>query len=244
MTSLATREAARALDGAAVEMGVPVQMLMALAGFQCASLARELLLEARGRGASAAVLVGRGNNGGDALVCARHLQDWGFAVRILLPVPAPELGASAGLAGAAVSAGALAVALTEEPSSELATGRVLEDTALVVDGLLGTGSAGAPREPVAGVIRRVNRSSATVLAVDLPSGLDADTGTVAGECIRAHHTLMLGAPKVGCLQPPARHWVGRAWLADIGIPRAAYLRAGLDPPLVRGPAPVPCDPPG
>lgn len=240
MTTAATRDQARALDGAAIALGVPVEMLMALAGFQCAVLARRLALEAGGPGARVAVVAGRGNNGGDALVCARHLADWGLPTRVLIPTPLEDLGTTAGLAGAAQGAGAELLALGDgrDSGAELA----LQEARVVVDGLLGTGARGAPREPTAAVIRRVNRSSAVVLAVDLPSGLDADTGEVLGECVRAHHTLMLGVAKVGCLSAGARHWVGRGWLADIGIPRDAYSRAGLAVPAWRSPEPWELDP--
>ena len=239
MTAGATREQALALDGAAVALGVPVEMLMALAGYQVAVLARRLALDSAGAGAQVAVVAGRGNNGGDALVCARHLMDWGLPTRVLIPVAVEELGGSAGLARAAQAAGAELLVLGDGRGQSAE--RAISGASLVVDGLLGTGARGAPREPTAAVISRVNRSSAAVLAVDLPSGLDADSGEVLGECVRAHHTLMLGVAKAGCLAPGARHWVGRGWLADIGIPRDAYVRAGLAAPGWRAPEPLEVD---
>ena len=201
-----------------------------------AVLARRLALDSAGAGAQVAVVAGRGNNGGDALVCARHLMDWGLPTRVLIPVSVDELGGTAGLARAAQGAGAELLALGDGRGQ--GAERAISGASLVVDGLLGTGSRGAPREPTAAVISRVNRSSAEVLSVDLPSGLDADTGEVLGECVRAHHTLMLGVAKAGCLAPGARHWVGRGWLADIGIPREAYVRAGLEAPGWRAPEPL------
>lgn len=239
MTPAATREQALALDGEAIALGVPVEMLMALAGYQVAVLARRLALAAAGPGAAVAVVAGRGNNGGDALVSARHLLDWGLPTRVLIPVPVEELGATSGLARAAQGAGAELLVLGDGRGQSAE--RAISGASLVVDGLLGTGSRGAPREPTAAVISRVNRSSAEVLSVDLPSGLDADTGEVLGECVRAHHTLMLGVAKAGCLAPGARHWVGRGWLADIGIPREAYVRAGLAAPGRRAPEPLEVD---
>ncbi len=239
MTPAATREQALALDGEAIALGVPVEMLMALAGYQVAVLARRLALAAAGPGAAVAVVAGRGNNGGDALVSARHLLDWGLPTRVLIPVPVEELGATSGLARAAQGAGAELLVLGDGRGQSAE--RAISGASLVVDGLLGTGSRGAPREPTAAVISRVTRSSADVLSVDLPSGLDADTGEVLGECVRAHHTLMLGVAKAGCLAPGARHWVGRGWLADIGIPREAYVRAGLAAPGRRAPEPLEVD---
>lgn len=231
MTSGATREQARALDGAATQLGVPTEMLMALAGFQTATLALNLLRDSAGD--QVAVLVGRGNNGGDALVAARHLADWGAVVSVLLTGSWDELGPTSGLAGAAAGAGA--TLLTGYLGAGALAAVLRAD--LVVDGLLGTGVRGAPREPFASLIGEVNRAHRGLLAIDIPSGLDTDTGEAAGVCVRASHTVMLGVAKRGCLQPEAAEWCGQLWLADIGIPRPAYSSCGLETPLWRGPAP-------
>lgn len=232
----ATREQARALDAAAERHGVPAPMLMALAGFQCASLARRLLSEITAPHGEVAVMVGRGNNGEDALGCARHLSTWGFSVHCLLLV-AGDQASQGGQARAAADSGA-ALLVAGPGELDRVAGLALECPDLIIDGLLGTGAVGAPRDLMATLIHRINRSSAMVLAIDLPSGLDADTGGVEGDCVRADHTLMLGAAKVGCQTPGARHWVGRLWLADIGIPAAAYHDCGLAPPDHLGPEPV------
>jgi len=232
----ATREQARALDAAAERHGVPAPMLMALAGFQCATLARQLLSEISAPHGEVAVMVGRGNNGEDALGCARHLSTWGFSVHCLL-LGAQDQASQGGQARAAADSGA-ELLLARPGELDRVAGLALERPDLIIDGLLGTGAVGAPRDPTATLIHRINRSSATVLAIDLPSGLDADTGGVEGDCVRADHTLMLGAAKVGCQTPAARHWVGRLWLADIGIPAAAYHDCGLALPDHLGPDPV------
>jgi NAD(P)H-hydrate epimerase len=208
-------------------------MLMALASFQCASLARRLLGESAAPHGEVAVLVGRGNNGGDALGCARHLSSWGFSVRSLLLA---SLDQDSDQARAAAASG-VELELAGPGDLDQATGRALAHPDLIIDGLLGTGARGAPREPIATLIHRINRSSALVLAVDLPSGLDADTGQVEGDCVRADHTLMLGAAKLGCQAASARHWVGELWVADIGIPAAAYHDCGLALPDHLGPEP-------
>ena len=212
-------------------------MLMALAGFQCAALARRLLTDAAAPHGQVAVMVGRGNNGGDALGCARHLSAWGFTVRCLLLATGDEIAGGDQARAAADSGAELRVAGPGE--LDQATTLTLEQPDLIIDGLLGTGARGAPREEVAALIHRINRSSAAVLAIDLPSGLDADTGQVEGDCVRADHTLMLGAAKLGCQSLSARHWVGRLWLADIGIPATAYRDCGLEPPDHLGPEPIP-----
>ena len=235
----ASSEQARALDAAAEAHGVPAQMLMAVASFQCASLARTLLLDLGGPRSRAAVMVGKGNNGGDALGCARHLSSWGFAVRCLTVQPVELMGgASAAQALAAEHSGVELQSIgTTSTELDAATTAVLDEANLVVDGLLGSGSRGAPRGDLAALVLRVNRSSAPVLAIDLPSGLDPDTGQVEGDCVRADHTVMLGIAKAGCESASARHWVGQLWLADIGIPAAAYRDCGLRLPGELGPVP-------
>lgn len=237
MTPGATREQARALDGAATELGVPPEMLMALAGFQSARLALDILRDSGGNRAT--VLVGRGNNGGDALVVARHLRDWGTEVSVVVPGALEELGPTSGLARAAAGAGAR-ILIEYLGAESLAAVR---DSDLIVDGLLGTGARGAPREPMATLISEANQRGRGALAIDIPSGLDTDTGEVEGGCLRAAHTVMLGIAKRGCLRPQAARWSGRLWLADIGIPRGAYERCGLEAPAWRGADPIQLSPP-
>ncbi|MGH2450128.1 MAG: NAD(P)H-hydrate epimerase, partial [Candidatus Limnocylindria bacterium] len=99
---------------------------------------------------------------------------------------------------------------------------------LLLDGLLGTSARGAPRDEIAELVRRANRSRVPILAIDLPSGLDPDTGEPLGIAIRAACTVTLALPKAGLLRSPARSLVGELVLADIGIPAAAHERADLD----------------
>ena len=233
----ASRDQARALDSAALAAGVPGQMLMAVAGFQAARLAQRLLEEASAPRGRVAVFSGRGNNGGDGLVAARHLALWGATVRCLWlgagdDAGQPDLGSALTASGGALRRLAAGVSSVQEDADW-----ALEGVDLVIDALLGTGAAGAPRGETGDFIRRINRTSATVLAVDLPSGLDADSGGAPGDCVRADHTLMMGISKRGCEQLGARHWVGRLWTTDIGIPRKCYLNSELEPPSALGPDP-------
>jgi NAD(P)H-hydrate epimerase len=204
---------------------------MAIAGFQCARLARTLL-EALPSAAPVAVLAGRGNNGGDALGCARHLAAWGTPVRAVAlgDLTDPEASYSR-QARAAEAAG---VELHPAgPDLTSAIDWALGGAALVLDGLLGTGGSGPVRGAVAAAIGHINESASVVLAIDIPSGLDATSGKTAGACVRAGVTLMLAIPKSGCLVEGTESLVGRLWLADIGVPAAAYREAGLVPPHFR-----------
>jgi len=230
--SAATAAQARGLDGAANDLGVSPEELMAVAGFQCARLALRLLANPHDP-RTVAVLAGRGNNGGDALGCARHLARWGCEVRALTWASDTDpRSSSARQVHAAQESGVEIRVPGGAAEGDLAW--ATRGAALLVDGLLGTGSRGAPREEIAIAIAAANLSGARILAVDLPSGLDADTGGAAGECVRARFTLMLAAPKLGCLAARARQFVGELWLADIGAPAGAYLAVELDPPTFVG----------
>jgi NAD(P)H-hydrate epimerase len=228
----ATADQARALDDAAGQVGVSSDALMAIASFQCARLAQSLLDDLPGE-ASVAVLAGRGNNGGDALGCARHLAAWGCRVRAVAlgDLADPEAGYSRQTRAAQAAGVELPPA---NYGAESAIEWALAGAGLIVDGLLGTGSSGPVRGPVAEAVHRINTSAALVLAIDVPSGLDATTGEASGDCVRADVTLMLAVPKSGCLAACAHTLVGRLWLADIGVPAAAYREAGLRPPHFSG----------
>lgn len=236
MNRIASAAQARQLDLAAARLGVSVDQLMALAGFQSARLAGRILGQA-GETATVAVLAGRGNNGADALGCARHLAAWGYRVRaVALGELTDQEGVYAKQARAAAASGADLRPAGEPPG--VAIEWAIGGARLVVDGLLGTGSVGAPRTASAEAIRLINERATRVLAIDLPSGLDASSGERAGACVRADDTLMLAIAKSGCVAPAALAWVGRLWQADIGVPTAAYAEAGLQPPHLEGGEPT------
>ena len=157
------------------------------------------------------LLAGKGNNGGDAIVAARHLVALGCRPVLALFCPRAQL---TGDPLAHFSE------LGNVPVLELPNRDQLAATApsVIVDGLLGTGLAGEVREPYASAIQFINEQRAPVLAIDLPSGLDSDTGAVHGVCVRADVTLTMGLPKIGLLQPSATDRVGAIEVADIGFP--------------------------
>jgi NAD(P)H-hydrate epimerase len=220
------------LDAAALRSGVSVDALMALAGFQCARLAQRLFGQ-QGEALGVAVLAGRGNNGADGLGCARHLAAWRHQVRVVVLADVDDPGSTyARQAKAAVAAGAELRSHNEGFKAALEW--ALAGAGVIVDGLLGTGSSGPPRGITVDGVRGINSATAAVLAIDLPSGLDATSGEVAGECVRADATLMLAIVKSGCLAESARSITGELWLADIGVPADAYRTVGLAPPDFRG----------
>jgi NAD(P)H-hydrate epimerase len=190
-------------------------------------------------GAAGPVIVccGAGNNGGDGLVIARHLDLRGIAVRVLVFVrpgrwePQPASGgpnttlpdaAAIGLRGdAAVNYTIVQRSGIPLAVRDSATGlpHELRGAAWIVDALLGTGSQGEPRAPLDAVIAAINASGVPVLAVDLPSGLDAETGQAAATTIRAAHTCTFVAAKPGLLAPAAKQYTGALHVLDIGAPR-------------------------
>jgi hydroxyethylthiazole kinase-like uncharacterized protein yjeF len=240
----------RAADGLAVAAGIPGVLLMENAGRAVAEVAAGLAAQAapgraagsqsRHRGALSAasitILVGKGNNGGDGLVAARHLAEQGFTVEVVLAEPGETFTGDALVnLQALVDKTSVRPAVLSGESLDLRA--LLARSSVVIDALLGTGAKGPPREPVATVIRLVNdvRAGASgkavpstgpsVLAVDLPSGLDADTGQASEPCVRADATVTLVGVKTGLVLPEAAPYVGRLYLAPIGLPEDCLERA-------------------
>jgi NAD(P)H-hydrate epimerase len=165
------------------------------------------------------VVCGRGNNGGDGLAAARHLHRWGRLAGVACTDLAGLTGPAAEQARALT---ALGVAVDPEPA--------LGDAALVVDALLGTGLTRPAEGRMAEWIEAINDSDRRVVAVDVPSGLDADTGGAPGACVRAALTVTLGLPKPGLLTGAGPAHAGEVWVADIGIPTEAYATIGITVP--------------
>ena len=164
------------------------------------------------------ICCGKGNNAGDGFVIARHLDLRGHPVRVVLCADPTELTGDAGvnfriLQKTDVPIGQFSLA------DVAALDRQLAEAAWIVDALLGTGAQGEPRPPLDTVIDRLNSAAAPKLAVDLPSGLDCDTGRPARHTVRAAHTCTFVAPKPGFLVPGAERYTGRLHVLDIGIPR-------------------------
>jgi NAD(P)H-hydrate epimerase len=209
-----TADEMRLIDRDAMgEFGIDILSLMENAGVTTAMVARQML-GGSVRGKGVAVLVGKGNNGGDGLVAARHLHNWGANVRVIVgerevmgSVPSTQLRAVE-KTGTTV----------EGPDAKLVGDQLL------IDALLGYNSKGNPREPIATIIREANRSRVPLLAVDLPSGLDATSGEPGDPCIEAKATITMSFPKAGFLNPRAKGFVGELWLGDLSLPPELYRR--------------------
>jgi hydroxyethylthiazole kinase-like uncharacterized protein yjeF len=209
----------RELDKLAIEqIGIPGVVLMENAGRGVAEFVYGMLLDPPA--SRVMILCGPGNNGGDGFVVARHLHNAGVPVDVVLAV-APER--SSGDAGTNLKIleqmNLRFIRAFAAPGLEAAR-RAASQAHVIVDALLGTGSTGSPRGVMAALIELANTApSARRIAIDLPSGLDAERGEVHEPCFRAEATVTMVAPKVGFLTPAGRQVVGRLIVVDIGLPR-------------------------
>ncbi|MCD6359732.1 MAG: NAD(P)H-hydrate dehydratase [Armatimonadetes bacterium] len=224
---LATAAQMRELDRRTIEeFGLPGLVLMEAAGRSVAEAVMELLPDPPGR--PVVVVAGSGNNGGDGFVAARWLHNAGVPVEVCLLPPAGKLrGDAAANCDMALN---LDVPVHEEASAGLLAERLAE-AAVIVDAVLGIGISGQVRGAARDAIEAVNRAPAPVVAVDIPSGVDANTGAILGEAVRAQVTVTFGLAKVGLFQYPGRGCCGRIRVTDIGIPRLFVEEAGLDTTL-------------
>lgn len=209
----------REVDRLAVEAyGITLLQMMENAGRALAALARQRFLGGNAAGARVLVLAGSGGNGGGGLVAARRLHGWGADVEVRLSAPAERLRSETRhqlvtleRSGVQVHAGAEPV-----PSCDL-----------VVDALIGYSLRGAPQGLARQMIDETNGAGRPVVSLDIPSGMDADTGVAAASVIHASATLTLALPKVGLRAHGARRWIGELYLADIGIPPELYESPSL-----------------
>lgn len=212
-----TAEEMRRIDKKTIEkIGIPGIVLMEAAANAVFKSIQTNFPECR----HVAVFVGKGNNGGDGLALARQLSHAGYTVHIAL-VSSPDQFAGDALTNLQVAQN-LGIPMVEILSeSELKKlGNEIDSCDLAVDAIFGTGLRGGIGGYIKTVINRLNTADRPVLAIDLPSGLNADTGAVVGACIRAHRTVTLGLPKRGTLLYPGAQTVGELEIADIGFPRS------------------------
>ena len=166
-----------------------------------------------------AIASGKGNNAGDGFAMARLLDAAGIPVKVLLFSEPDELRGDAAANFAILAKCGVPIVVYGSKYDAPSLDAELAGCTWIVDALLGTGSSGDPRPPLDQVIEHLNRHPAPRLAVDLPSGLDCDTGYTAPSTIRADHTVTFVAPKPGLLVPEAQPYVGQLHVVDIGAPR-------------------------
>jgi NAD(P)H-hydrate epimerase len=233
-----SRDEVRELDRRAIEgYGVPGIVLMENAGRGCA----ELLMRLNPDRKPTVILCGPGNNGGDGFVIARHLDNHGWPVRVWLFEPERLPAAKEGTGSIRIGFTSEALPPDARTNCEIVrrsgidfvpiygdmlcgtqnglSDVVIKSAVWVVDALFGTGLTRPLGSPYSELVAQVNASGNPVLAVDIPSGLDCDTGEPLGPTVRATHTATFVAHKKGFLNPRSRDWTGEVHVIDIGAPR-------------------------
>ncbi|TWT54525.1 Bifunctional NAD(P)H-hydrate repair enzyme Nnr [Rubripirellula amarantea] len=211
-----TCEQVRRVDEIAIrDYQMPGIVLMENAGRGAAEIIHSLCPDA-----TALVLCGRGNNGGDGYVIARHLQILGHEVSILAVCAVDELSGDAKVNAVIADAAGIEIEVIEEKANQEGTSLAMKlgKTNCIIDGLLGTGAKPPLRGIYAALVSAANESDAMRIALDIPTGLDGDTGEVIGEAFRADHTMTFVAPKVGFQQKNADEFVGVVHVVGIGVP--------------------------
>jgi len=208
----------RAMD----DFGVSTLFLMENAGKEIAAAVSQMLTS--GSGKRVVILAGKGNNGGDGFVAARHLKEKGIQVVTYL------LGEKSEVRGAAREN----LDRLEEPPREIRSEDDFKEfkdetlrAHLLVDALLGTGIRGNIKGLTRATIALLNEAEKPIISVDVPSGLDADTGKPLGVCVKARQTVTFGLPKLGLFLYPGREFAGEITIVDIGIPTELLTDKGL-----------------
>lgn len=207
-----TREQSRRIDQLAWEQyHIPGIILMEHASCGVAEVVWEMLGEVAS--AAVVVLVGGGNNGGDGLAAARHLHNRGAKVRVMLTTE-PQKFVGDALVNWKI-ASAMGIEIGPFEAEALAEAR----PALMIDAIFGTGLVREPRPPFEQIVEAVQKVKCPVLSVDVPSGMDANSGEPWGACIRAARTVTFVAEKAGFGNPASREYTGAISVVDIGTPR-------------------------
>lgn len=211
---IVTPQQMRELDRKAIqERGIPGLTLMENAGRAVAEAGARLTQNSNDR--PIVILCGRGNNGGDGFVAARHLRELGRRVQVFLAAARDDVAGDAEANLRRLEEGGIEVTEVEDPQLVVSS---LCTAGLVVDALLGTGLSGRVCGLPGQLIEAVNACGRPVLAVDVPSGLDAHTGEPLGLAVRAAETVTMGLPKIGLFLYPGMDYAGRLTVADIGFP--------------------------
>lgn len=223
---IVTTEQIRELDRMTIEKyGVPGYLLMERAGRGVADGVKRLCRK-NNLGRNITLVAGHGNNGGDAFAAARVLKEDGFAVNVLMAGVVAELKNDAlehfkKMAKSQIGVHELVTDKDWQEISGMVKAGRMNVPDVVVDGVLGTGINGAPRDAAAAAIRFINALSSTsfVLSIDIPSGLNSDTGIAESEAVRADLTVTMGLPKIGLVQQSALEYIGALEVVDIGFPQ-------------------------
>jgi len=215
------REAVRAVDRAAIdEYGIPSIVLMENAARALCEAALTMLGDARAGTRHVLIICGSGNNGGDGYALARHLHNRGVVVQ-LAALGEPKPNSDAGVNRRICERMGLSII-----DARILPRRDSAEISLIVDAIFGTGLDREVTGDAALVIEWMNRSACPILAADVPSGMDCNTGRQLGACVRASRTVTFVGLKPGFLSPDAQKLLGEVVVGDIGAPRELIERFG------------------
>jgi hydroxyethylthiazole kinase-like uncharacterized protein yjeF len=203
------------------EVGIPGPVLMENAGIQIFRFLQALILPYVDED-KIIIVAGRGNNGGDGLVIARHLWNNGMTPHVLLLGSREEVRGDAALNLKIAEKIGLAISEVKSEADWNVQKRRLKDASIIIDAIFGTGLTKPAGGLYALAIEDINRSDAFKVAVDIPSGLSSDSFEIIGPAVKADVTVTLAAPKIAHVLPPAEEWVGELMIADISVPRPLF----------------------
>ncbi len=217
----------REIDRLMVEkIGISILMMMENASINIAGLARKIF-SGSVKNKKIVILCGKGNNGGDGLGAARHLINFGGKITCVLAEKKENLAENAQVQfNILINTGADIIEFSNEQINLIQ--EKINDSDLIIDALLGYNLKGNPRVPYSDLIDISNNSGKLIFAVDIPSGLNGDSGDANNPTIRASTTITLALPKVGLLVDKAKDYVGQLYVADLSIPKQVYEKLGIN----------------
>jgi len=212
-----TKEQMIELDRIMIEdLGIDVPIMMENAALGVAQAAKGLA-----QGKNILILAGHGNNGGDGLAAARHLYNWGYAVTVALASDVSKLKADS----------LKQYNILKKLQVKFVDKVDCTEYDLIIDSLLGYNIEGDPKGRFADLINQSNESTKPILAVDIPSGLNATTGEVYQPCIKAAQTVSLSIAKTGLLKESAQPYVGKLSIAYMSVPNQVYEKFNVENPF-------------
>ncbi|HCS50195.1 NAD(P)H-hydrate epimerase [uncultured Rubinisphaera sp.] len=217
-----TSSQSRRVDQLAIEKyGVPSLVLMENAGRGCAEI---FLVECIENGPTV-IVCGKGNNAGDGFVIARHLYVHQEEVEVLMLFPPEELSEDARINFEIIDKIGISHRLVDPHQNAESIRETFDGAEWIMDAMLGTGISGEVREPFATMIQLMNEAESEKLAIDLPSGLDADSGEILGSCVNANATVTFAAKKIGLLKNKGPQQSGEIHVVGLGIPNFVIQEA-------------------
>jgi len=222
---LVTASESRQFDQLAEKAGLPSLVLMENAALRVAEVVQQHFeLDPPKR---VVIVCGKGNNGGDGMALARHLSNIGFQVQVFLLADPNELKGDAAINYKAATSLGVPIQPITSPQSLTDMVEPLKSADLVVDALLGTGIVGEVRGLYAEAIPLITDCAHRVLSIDIPSGINSDTGEVCGVAVRADATVTLGAVKLGLMLFPGADYAGDLFVGSLGIPDSLWAELNI-----------------